>query len=743
MAKLVLAGRADCPYFAKAEFLADYLQKNLPNFRVHKITLHPDEWENWLQSTCEQNGWKHTRSPIVWRELVDRGGKGLLLGGFNEFMEHAQHYYFNTSNMMTDLMLKIGEENLITHIEIQKEEEELQRLVNPLQVWITRASAPSCYSLIPLLANGEIFGMAQDISIHLLDSSEQEDILRGVVMEAEDLACPLLRGITMETFSDDTFLLADVIIVLDDFPEQENLSSEDRVRQAAEKCKDYGSLIGCNANEGVKVLVAGSTFVNLKALVILSQLPCELHRNVVALALQLEYEAKAQLAKKLNVNAAVVKDVIVWGNISGVNFLDLHLAKIYQYDGAIWGPPSYSHPLLEVIYDSKWMKNDFFLEWKSRQLHRAGMSAAHAIATVMRFWYQGSPPGEIVSLGVISEGEFGIPEDIVFSMPVKFQDGGWEILSELVIPDELKETLLEATSELIKEKDIAEPFLQESDSSTDQTSDFQIQQENWLVGKRESDLAAAQDSGLPTQSSSFLADCEDSSVPTSQESLQATLKGHAFKRESGLAAPRDSGLPTQSSSYLADCEDSSVPTSQENLQATLKGHAFPTEQDIIQILPYKGSLILSYEDAVPTQNESTILMQQEGTLPTQKESVLQMQQGALPTQRESVLPLQQEGAIPTQRESVLPMQQEGAIPTQSESVLPRQQEGAIPTQKESALLIQQEDTLPTQKASVPPTPKESAAPTKQASSIQTEQAGALSSQQESSTRTNEENDAAR
>ncbi|KAF6361796.1 malate dehydrogenase 1B [Rhinolophus ferrumequinum] len=92
MAKFVLAGRADCPFYAKAEVLADYLQKNLPDFQIFKITQHPHVWEEWLKDLCEKNKWSHEDSPIIWRELLDRGGKGLLLGGYNEFLEHAQVY---------------------------------------------------------------------------------------------------------------------------------------------------------------------------------------------------------------------------------------------------------------------------------------------------------------------------------------------------------------------------------------------------------------------------------------------------------------------------------------------------------------------------------------------------------------------------------------------------------------------------------------------------------------------------
>uniref|UniRef100_A0A8D0G8W8 Malate dehydrogenase 1B n=1 Tax=Sphenodon punctatus TaxID=8508 RepID=A0A8D0G8W8_SPHPU len=273
---------ANCPYFAKAELLADYLQKNLPNFRIHKIAQHPDNWEQWLVDICEKNGWKHKHSPIIWRELLDRGGKGLLLGGFNDFLEHAQHYYGITSYMLSEEMLRIAEENLQTNIDIEKEEEELKSLINPLVS----------------LASG--------------------------------------------------FYISSYIVY---------------------------------------------------------------------------------------------------------SYIDLTKAKLYRYDSAIWGPPSFSRPLLDMIFDGNWLRSDFVSALSSLSSwghHCIGMSPAHVIATVLRYWYQDSPPGEIISLGVISEGQFGVPEGIVFSMPVMFRNGNWEVLTEIEITQQTQRLVF-----FIQEKQVA------------------------------------------------------------------------------------------------------------------------------------------------------------------------------------------------------------------------------------------------------------------------------------------------
>ncbi|NXI73979.1 MDHC protein, partial [Anseranas semipalmata] len=459
MAKLVLAGRANCPYYAKAELLADYLQANLPDFRVHKITQHPDKWEQWLHDICETNGWEHKRSPIIWRELLDRGGKGLLLGGVNDFLEYAQRYYGITSMMLSEEMLDIAEENLQAHIETEKEEEEIRNLINPLQIWITSASAPICYQLIPLLANGEVFGMTTEISIHLLDTDQFKEVLCGIVMEVEDMAFPLLRHISEHTEIDKAFLQADIIIVLDDILLiREVQSLEKYIRKVSHICQVYARLIEKNAKREVRVISAGKTFVNLKAMMIITYGPSIKPENVIAVATSWESAAKATLARKLNMNTAGVKDVIVWGNITGCHYIDLSHAKLYRYNCAIWGPADFSHPLLNLIYDSKWIHSEFLSaqsSLSSRVCHCAGMLSAHAVATVLRYWFHGSPPGEIVSVGILSKGQFGITEGIVFSMPVRFQNGSWEVMTELEINETTQELLGRLAYDLIQEKLIA------------------------------------------------------------------------------------------------------------------------------------------------------------------------------------------------------------------------------------------------------------------------------------------------
>ncbi|KAG8521030.1 putative malate dehydrogenase 1B, partial [Galemys pyrenaicus] len=393
----------------------------------------PHVWEDWLKDLCEKNKWDHQNSPIIWRELLDRGGKGLLLGGYNEFLEHAQLYYSVTSSMTTELMKKIAKENLQTHKELELEKEALKCLVSPLRVWITSASTPACYNLIPILTSGEVFGMNTEISITLFDNKQAEEDLNILMTEMRNLVSPLLQSVSICTRVEDAFHQAHVIIILEDSVDKEMYSLEDYIRSRVPLCRLYGYLIEKNAHESVKVIIGGKSFVNLKAVLLIRYAPTLAH-NIVAVALGVEGEAKSVLARKLKTAPSCIKDVIIWGNISGNNYIDLRKARIYNYESAIWGPPHYSRPILSLIFDSEWINREFVANLKKltntgRQF--GGILSAHSITMTLKYWYHGSPPGEIVSLGVLSEGQFGIPEGIVFSMPVKFETGSWVVLTDL------------------------------------------------------------------------------------------------------------------------------------------------------------------------------------------------------------------------------------------------------------------------------------------------------------------------
>uniref|UniRef100_A0A3Q3N9F0 Malate dehydrogenase 1B, NAD (soluble) n=1 Tax=Mastacembelus armatus TaxID=205130 RepID=A0A3Q3N9F0_9TELE len=428
MSKFVLAGKTDCPHYAKAELLADALQRSLPNFRTHKIPIPPNQWMEWLEDTCKRNGWKHEKSPLVWRELVDQGGKGVLLGGFSDFLEHCQDYYSITSDMSTDIMLSVAAENLETSMDLIVEEQHRVSLIKPLHIWITSALCPTCHLLMPSLLSAEVFPHIAAISLHLLDLEGDEEGLQGLRMEMEDLALPLRCHHPAE---------------------------KKKVKDISERYREYGQLIDARANKEVKVIVSGDAFVNLKCSILVDNARSIDFHHFVTMATQLENEARAIIAKKLKVRASDIADVIVWGNVSGVFHIDLQRAKVFNYDGAIKGPSFFSQSLFKIFHDRKWMETDFqdlvrcrraAVTSKTRRV--AAMSAANGILTILKAWNDICNPDEVFSLGVLCSGYYDLPDGSVLSVPVTLTGGKWSVFFDVTVGDKLKETLHFSAAEL-------------------------------------------------------------------------------------------------------------------------------------------------------------------------------------------------------------------------------------------------------------------------------------------------------
>ncbi|XP_024150075.1 putative malate dehydrogenase 1B isoform X1 [Oryzias melastigma] len=454
MAKFVVAGKADCPKYAEAERLADILQGSLPNFRANKICVRPDEWKGWLDATCRKNGWKHEDSPLIWRELVEQGGKGLLLGGYLDFLNHCKDYYGISSDVDAELMLSIAAENLEAQIKLLQEEQDRLRLIKPVHVWITGAASHTSRILIPNLLSAEIFPEASAISLHLLDVEENQEELQWLREETHALALSTLHQVTVHTDLQEAFREADVILLLDDNGEEEK-------QRVMRRYREFGRLIDAGASKGVKVIVSGDSYPNLRCLLLVESATSIDSHQFVAMATQLENEARAVIAEKINVRPTDVTEVIIWGNISGVSYIDLQRAKVFNFQGPIKGPAFFSQSLSRIWPDRKWLETDFQDLVRRRREgvtsktgRAASFSAANGILRVLKAWFGGCGPGETLSAGVRTSGHFNLRDDVVFSVPVTFGEGKWSVVSDVTVGDELRKRLELCEDELYREKQL-------------------------------------------------------------------------------------------------------------------------------------------------------------------------------------------------------------------------------------------------------------------------------------------------
>lgn len=359
-------------------------------------------------------------------------------------------------------MLNVAAENLETMMNLVVEEQHRVSLIKPLHIWISSALNPTSSLLIPNLLSAEVFPHVSAISLHLLDLEGNEEGLRWLKMETEDLAHRQLHQVTIHTDLEQAFQEADVILLLDEWwadDSDEEMRRKRKVKAISDRYREYGQLIDTRANKEVKVIVSGNSFVNLRCSLLLDNACSIGSHQFVTMATQLDNEAKAILAKELRVRTSEITNVIVWGNISGSFYIDLQCAMVFNYDGPIKGPAFFSQKVQHILHDRKWLETDFQdlvrcqrAAVSSKSLRAAAMTTANGILAVLKAWDGTCSPDELFSMGVLCPGEYNLPDGVVLSLPVTFTDGKWSALLDLTVGEELRERLQLYANELKQEK---------------------------------------------------------------------------------------------------------------------------------------------------------------------------------------------------------------------------------------------------------------------------------------------------
>ena len=444
MAKYVIAGKADCPFYARAELLADELKLRLPEFSVHKIIVRPEEWKEWLSNICQEKGWNYDGgSPVIWRELINRGGKGTLVGSCNEFLEMAKCYYgFNRLKSTDELQLIAGENKETKQIldsQIQ------QRLASskPFRITVTEATSALAYNILPHICSGNLFTEVAEISLKLcpsVDSSVQEkQLLGGLAMELQDCAQSQLKEVVAENNLQEAFTDADIVLILN--------TSEVLEGSHLETMKIYGMLLNTTFKESTKILVVGEN--SMITCYIISQFAKDIPREqFFALSRYEENKVKSAMAKKLDIITAGISSVIVWGS-SDQFIVDHSNATAKGFNGAIWAPHigRFSYSVAEMIYEQSWfsdvLPNILTQDKKGNSEIKTSLSLSAAVISQLGHLIYPNQL-ESFSLGLISKGWYDIPEGIVFSFPVTYCNNEIKVKSDLNLSNELQDRIKNA-----------------------------------------------------------------------------------------------------------------------------------------------------------------------------------------------------------------------------------------------------------------------------------------------------------
>jgi len=320
---------------------------------------------------------------------------------------------------------------------------------NPLRVIITGAAGNIGYAVAFSAADGSMFGPNQRVILHLLEIEQAKQATEGVKMELIDGAFPLLVDVVVTTDVAVGFKDVDAVIMVGAFPRQKGMERKDLLAKNFGIFRAQGQAIEKFASRNVKVCVVGNP-ANTNCLIASKFAPSIPAKNWSALTRLDQNRAVSHIAGRLNVLPGQVKNVIIWGNHSTTQFPDCNHAVVIK-DSPV--------PVTK-LEDKQYLAGEFVTTIQNRGAAviatrglSSAQSAARAITCHMRDWFLGTAKDEFVSMGVLSDGSYGVPKDLVFSFPVSISGGEYAIVQGLEWDEAARERIKTTTDELLEEKE--------------------------------------------------------------------------------------------------------------------------------------------------------------------------------------------------------------------------------------------------------------------------------------------------
>jgi malate dehydrogenase len=319
----------------------------------------------------------------------------------------------------------------------------------PVRVAVTGAAGQIGYSLLFRIASGEMLGKDQPVILQLLDLPQAQKAVKGVMMELEDCAFPLLAGMVATDDPNVAFKDAQVCLLVGARPRGPGMERKDLLTENAKIFTVQGAAIGQHASPDVKVLVVGNP-CNTNAY-IAKEIAVKFGRvnakNFTGM-LRLDHNrALSQIAGKTGREVSSLKNLVVWGNHSPTMYADYRFTT------------SNGDKVPALVNDEAWNR-DVFLPTVGKRgaaiIEARGLSSAASAANAaidhIRDWVLGSN-GEWVTMGIPSDGSYGIPEGIIYGFPVTTENGEYKIVQGLEIDEFSRERMTHTLNELLEERD--------------------------------------------------------------------------------------------------------------------------------------------------------------------------------------------------------------------------------------------------------------------------------------------------
>jgi malate dehydrogenase len=319
-------------------------------------------------------------------------------------------------------------------------------LTSPVRVTVTGAAGQISYSLLFRIAAGEMLGPNQPVILQMLEITPALEALKGVAMELEDCAFPLLAGVVCTDQAEVAFKDSDYALLVGARPRGPGMERKDLLEANAAIFSAQGKAINDHANPAIKVLVVGNP-ANTNALIAQRNAPSINPRQFTAMTRLDHNRAMSQIADKAGKTINEVKQMTIWGNHSATQYPDIHHSMV---DGK---------SAIDLV-DQQWYEDQFIptVQQRGAAIIKArgassAASAANAAIAHMNSWALGTDANDWVSMGVYSDGSYGITEGLIYSFPCTCQDGDWKIVQGLEINDFSREKMTATENELNEEKE--------------------------------------------------------------------------------------------------------------------------------------------------------------------------------------------------------------------------------------------------------------------------------------------------
>jgi len=318
---------------------------------------------------------------------------------------------------------------------------------SPVRVAVTGAAGQIGYAILFRIASGQLLGPDTPVHLSLLEIPAALKAVEGTAMEIDDCAFPLVAGVDITDDPNKAFDGASIALLIGARPRTKGMERSDLLEANGGIFKPQGQALNDHAASDIKVLVVGNP-ANTNCLIAKSHAP-DLPAERFTSMMRLDHNrAKAQLAAKVGAAVRDVTNMTVWGNHSPTQYPDIFHAKVSGQNAA------------EATNDQAWLENDFIPTIQKRGAAvieargaSSAASAANAAVEHMRDWVLGTPEGDWVSMGIPSDGSYGIEEGLIFGFPVTCSGGSYQVVRGLDLNDFSQSRLDVTVNELKDERE--------------------------------------------------------------------------------------------------------------------------------------------------------------------------------------------------------------------------------------------------------------------------------------------------